>query len=327
VVLVREAEKVLQFPSSNAVGPSIEAALGAYLRDCRVRDLSPHTVAGYEDVLGRFTRFTLDAGLVSLSHLTVDHARSWLESRGALAPVSKAGYVRVLRAWSVWCSGEYELGDRLARLRAPRVPERIPRLLSDDEIGAMLAAAPAQTRFAIILLWETGVRASEATGIDLADLSELGIIIRHPKGLRERIVPVSPALAAETRAYLADVRPAYAAAEEHALLIGRHGARLTREGLRQSLARVARVAGVSGANPHQWRRQFAHDWAFSGGPLFGLRDALGHRTLEMVSVYARTMPEDLARGVAAHSPLSSRGIKSRPRAASLRARRNPPTVS
>jgi site-specific recombinase XerD len=312
---------MLQFPTPASGGPSIEAALASYLRDCRVRNLSPRTIAGYEDVVGRFTRFTAEIGVVYLAELGVDHARAWIESRGALAPASRAGYVRTLRAWSAWCAGEYEQhGDRLARLRAPRVPQRLPRLLSDDEIGALLTAAPPETRFAIVLLWETGLRASEAVGVDLADIGPEGILVRHAKGGKERRVPMSSALRAETQAYLRGVRPAYVEPEETALLIGRRGRRLSANGLAQALERVAAAVGVKGASPHQWRRQFAHDYCYSGGQMFALRDTLGHTSLEMVSVYARTTPEDLARGVEAHSPLSARGIRTRPRAASLRAR-------
>jgi integrase/recombinase XerD len=311
---------MLQFPSRATAGPSLEAAIASYLRDCRVRNLSPRTLAGYADVLGRFANFTSAGGITSMADLGVDHARAWIESRGALAPASRASYVRTLRAWSTWCAEEYELGDRLARLRAPRVPQRIPRFLSDGEIWALLAAAPRQTAYAIVLLWETGLRASEAVGVELSDIGDEGILVRHPKGGRERRVPMSPALRAETRAYLREVRPAYAAPEELALLVGRRGRRLTGNGLAEALKRVAITLGISGASPHQWRRQFAHDYAYSGGQMFALRDTLGHTSLEMVSVYARTTPEDLARGVEAHSPLSVRGIRSRPPAVSLRAR-------
>jgi site-specific recombinase XerD len=311
---------MLQFPTPASAGPSIEAALASYLRDCRVRNLSPRTIAGYADVVGRFAKFTAEAGVAFLGELHVDHARAWIESRGELAPASRAGYVRTLRAWSTWCHGEYELGDRLARLRAPRVPQRLPRLLSDEQIGALLGAAPRQTAYAIVLLWETGLRASEAVGVDLADIGLDGILVRHPKGGRERVVPMSAALRAETRAYLREVRAAYAGPDETALLVGRRGRRLSANGLAQALERVAVSLGIKGASHHQFRRQFAHDYAYSGGQMFALRDTLGHTSLEMVSVYARTTPEDLARGMEGHSPLSVRGIKTRPRAASLRAR-------
>jgi site-specific recombinase XerD len=291
-----------------ADSPALSDALAAYLRAGRIRRLSPYTLTGYATVVGSLVGFAAMTGVSSLDGLGVDLAEAWLESRPQLAAASVRSYVRTLRAFGHWCAGRYHRPDPLARLIAPRVPRRIRSLLSDEQLRSLVAAAAPNVAYAIILLLETGLRASEAIGVDLADIDDEGIVVRHPTGGRERWVPLSPPLRQATRRYLGRVRPALARPGVTTLLVGQRGDAMRRESLRQALARAAGRAQTEGVrvSPHLFRHQFTHDYSMSGGALFALRDTLGHASLEMLATYANPSPADLAEGIAAHSPLAAR---------------------
>lgn len=304
------SEVAMEFTTAHAPGsPSFADALAAYLRAGRVRALSPYTLVGYEQVVGTLVRFAATRGVTTLAGFELDLVEAWIESRSPLAPASVRRYVRTLRAFARWCATRYGGPDPLAGLRAPRVPRKIRPLFTDDDLTRLVAAAAPNLAYAIVLLLETGLRASEAVGLELDDLDDEGITVRHAKEGRERWVPLSPALRRATRRYIVGVRPALARPGVSSLLVGVRGDPMRRETLRHGLARAGVRAGVAGVrvSPHTFRHQFAHDYAMSGGSVFALRDTLGHTSLEMVAVYTHPSRADLAVGVARHSPLAARG--------------------
>ncbi len=103
-----------------------------------------------------------------------------------------------------------ELMDRdpTADLRAPRKSQRLPHVLTRGEVARLLAAprgttpAALRDRALLELMYACGLRASEATGLDVADVDvRHGVLRARGKGSKERLVPVGAGVAA-VRAYL-----------------------------------------------------------------------------------------------------------------------------
>ncbi len=287
--------------------PSMAAARAAWLADARRRNLSPRTIAGYDAVSARLARTLDPGGQAGLDALSLDGVRAWLDARAGLRPASRRTYIRTLRAWSAWCTDEYGLpADPLRRLQAPRVPRTRPGLFTPQQLRTLLAVATPATAYAITVLAETGLRAGEAVALELADLRDGALLVRHAKGGRDRWVPLSPLLARATGIYLAEIRPLLARPGEPHLLVspGRRG--WSARGLHHAVARAGRLAGIEGVrcSPHTFRHQFAHDLAMDGAQLFVLRDLLGHATLELVGRYAGPTEADLRHELATHSPLA-----------------------
>lgn len=292
---------------------TFEAARAAWLADARFRRLSPVTIREYSRISGALLGHVADevGREPTLDDLRPAVIRAWLNDRQPpLRPASVAGYVRSLRAFARWCGREYKTSDPLAGLKPPRVePPPVP-VFSPDQLRALLEAAPLHLAYAITLLAETGLRVSEAVAVDLGDIDDAWVQVRRGKGGRPRKVPVSVLLARATDMYLTRVRPRVAQVTTSRLLVASHGLPWTPDSLRLALRRLGVRAGIEGVrvSPHTFRHQFAHDVAFGGGSLLALRDALGHRHLEMVARYAVPDDEALTDLLRERTPLQQIGL-------------------
>src|SRR5579862_3488995 len=104
--------------------------------------------------------------------------------------------------------------DPAAELRSPRSRARLPKVLSRDEVAALLAAprgnssAAVRDRALLETMYACGLRASEAIGLELTDLDlEAGILRTRGKGSKERLVPIGSKAIDSLRVYLERGRP------------------------------------------------------------------------------------------------------------------------
>ena len=106
--------------------------------------------------------------------------------------------------------------DPTADLRAPRKSQRLPQVLSRDEVARLLSAprgtdpAALRDRALLELMYACGLRASEAIGLDVRDVDlTLGVLRARGKGSKERLVPIGREAVAATRIYVERGRPAF----------------------------------------------------------------------------------------------------------------------
>ncbi|MDP6707221.1 MAG: site-specific tyrosine recombinase XerD [Alphaproteobacteria bacterium] len=208
------------------------------------------------------------------------------------------------------------LDDPSAGIDAPKRGRSLPRVLSEAEVEALLAAAraapgPEGKRLTALMevLYATGLRVSELVSLPFPILSpERAYIVVRGKGGRERMVPLSePAIRA-----LADyeaVREKFLKREGDAkwLFPSRaKGGHLTRQRLSQLLDGLAIEAGIDPAkvSPHTLRHAFASHLLAHGADLRAVQQMLGHVDISTTQIYTHVLEERLRDLVERHHPLS-----------------------
>jgi integrase/recombinase XerD len=211
-----------------------------------------------------------------------------------------------VRSFHRFCVEEGVLtADPSEEVGAPRVPQGIPKALSETEVedllGAVVGESPRALRDRAILetLYATGIRISELAGLDRRDLDLDGGVIRvFGKGSKERIVPIGRTARAALGAYLDRGRPALtgtrARSSTDAVFLNARGGRLTRQGSWKIVGSAGDRVGLSGRlSPHVLRHSCATHMLDHGADIRVVQELLGHASLSTTQVYTKVSPERL----------------------------------
>jgi len=293
-------------PAVTAVEPLVLDFL-AYLE--YERGLSRNTLDAYRSDLLQYGAWLkgreLDA--LAITHSDLSDFLSALATgdgdKPAVAPATLQRKVACLRSFHRHLRrSELIFDDPTAHIKAPRQGKRLPKVLSRDEV-ALLLEQPTGTepvalrdRALLELMYACGLRASEATGLDLQDLDlEAGVLRARGKGAKERIVPVGGAAARALVAYLRRGRsPLVGLRHESALFVNQRGQGLTRQGLYKIVQRHARTAGLaSRMSPHTLRHTFATHLLAGGCDLRSVQEMLGHADIATTQLYTHLSTERL----------------------------------
>lgn len=207
--------------------------------------------------------------------------------------------------------------DPAAELRPPGVPQGIPKALSEAEVGSLLAAVTGagplalRDRAVLEVLYGTGVRISELTGLCLGDLwvdEQLARVMG--KGGKERFVPLGrPARQALAQWTGPAGRPALVPrrwarrADADAVFLNSRGGRLTRQGAWGIVRQYGVLAGLSGRlTPHVLRHSCATHMLDHGADIRVVQELLGHASITTTQVYTRVSPERLRSAYLAAHP-------------------------
>jgi integrase/recombinase XerC len=279
----------------------------AYLSE--ERRFSPATVRAYRSDLDRFASFWekefahQDAGKTPLKAIDALAVRSHLASlhRGRLANRSLSRHLSTLRSFFRWACRQGHLAKNPARgLPAPRVPKSLPRAMTLADTDSLLDAPEEgsfteRDRALFELLYATGLRVSEAAGLDLEDMDFSARMARVVgKGGKERIVPFGEEAEASLRDYLprrAERRRKYdlggePGSGEEPLFVNARGGRLTTRSMARLLKRRLRAAGLPAEiSPHALRHTFATHLLSAGADLRAIQELLGHASLSTTQKY------------------------------------------
>jgi integrase/recombinase XerC len=273
------------------------------------RDLAPHTVRAY---LGDVTDLLEHAARLGHRELgTIDIAvlRSWLAKQQTLgkARTTLARRATAARVFTGWAhrSGRADL-NAAALLVTPRTRRSLPGALRRDEARSLLDAAAARADdgspialrdVAVLeLLYATGIRVGELTGLDVDDLDlERRLVRVFGKGRKERAVPFGRPAGRALEAWLARGRPSLVApASGAAVFLGSRGARLGQRSVRRTVhARLADVPGAPDLGPHGLRHSAATHLLEGGADLRSVQELLGHASLATTQLYTHVTTERL----------------------------------
>jgi len=285
---------------SSATGDGFSAAIERFLRFLTAeRGASPLTLKSYREDLRQLEEFLRSAGC-----RTPGEASSVILRRFA-AGLHAAGYAassvarKLASTRSFYAFGQREgwvPANPAKPLRSPKRSRKLPKFLTGEEIGRLLAAPkPARAgglrdRAILELMYSSGVRVRELVGLNDADLDLRGGTIRvRGKGRRERLGMVGSHAQAALQAWLAGrPRPAIAPPRgaPRPLFTNRFGGRLSVRGVARLLEKHLAVAGLSKrASPHTLRHSFATHLLDAGADIRSVQELLGHKSLVTTQIY------------------------------------------
>ena len=286
------------------------------------RGLSRNTLSAYRCDLLQFGEF-LDRGGMTVQTSTHGELAAFLSELAAggeehppVAPSTLARKVACLRSFyrHLRLDGTIE-HDPTADLHGPRKPQKLPHVLSRDEVAKLLAqpqgSDPLALRDRALLetMYACGLRASEAVGLELGDVDlEEGLLCARGKGSKERIVPIGRKAVAALLAYRGGGRPELLSERPQSrLFVNRRGGGLTRQGLYKIVQGHARRAGLEDRmSPHTLRHSFATHLLAGGCDLRSLQEMLGHADLATTQVYTHLSAERLKDAYFSAHPRASR---------------------
>ncbi len=286
------------------------------------RGLSRNTLEAYRSDLLAFGGFLDRRGLSALEAEHGDLAAFLSELAGAPSPASAATLSRkvaCLRSFYRHLRREGAIGhDPTAELRGPRKSQRLPQVLSRDEVARLLSqpqgtdARALRDRALLETMYACGLRASEAIGLELQDVDlQEGVMCARGKGSKERLVPIGRQAVAALKVYCTRGRPVLLASGGGSaggrLFLNRRGSGLTRQGLYKIVQGYAQSAGLSDRmSPHTLRHTFATHLLAGGCDLRSLQEMLGHADLATTQVYTHLSAERLKDAYFSAHPRASR---------------------
>lgn len=291
----------------------VQEQLEAYLTHLVAAGRSPHTVAAYRRDLTAFAAFCAELPAPPGAWGEIDHRllRRWLARLHAdgQAPASVRRALSSLGGLYRFLLARGEVAQNpVARLGAPKLPARLPKPMTVDDLDRLFAGFDLATptgqrdRAWAELLYATGLRVSELVGLDLTDLDfEQQSLRALGKRRKERIVPFGDIAAAALRLYLDDGRPqlirrAAELAEPGALFLGLRGQRLSRSRVLQIFKAACRDAGLSrDLSPHTLRHSCATHLLDRDADLRSVQELLGHASLSTTQIYTQVSAARLRR--------------------------------
>ena len=179
--------------------------------------------------------------------------------------------------------------DLLKEIEPPKVPESLPKALSEKELSKFLEVIPEirrRDRAIVQLLYTTGLRVSEVSSLNISniDFEERLIRIESGKGEKDRIVPVNKRTLKILKKYLER--------EEGPLFLGNDEERITPEKIRYIFRKYSEKSGVK-CTPHTLRHTFATHMLEQGTDVRVIQNILGHSSLDTTQIYTKVSAKHL----------------------------------
>jgi integrase/recombinase XerD len=268
------------------------------------RGLSENTLVAYRRDLRRYLGFLGDRDVDHPRDVGEGTIRSFVASLSASthgpddAPYRAASVARTLSSVRSFHRFLLREGvtdrDPAAAVPQPRLPRSLPRPLPVEEVRRLLEAPEdgssvgLRDRAILELLYGSGLRISELTGMDVDDLDlEEGSLRVLGKGGKEREVPLGSFGRDAVSAYLSRGRPALATASSRgALFLNARGGRLSRQSCARLLGRYVRLAGIDRrVTLHTLRHSFATHLLEGGADVRVVQELLGHASVATTQIY------------------------------------------
>lgn len=281
------------------------------------RGTSPHTLEAYLRDIDRhqlyFTTYHQAVGPVST---TLDQLKSflaWLAESCLLAKRSIARNISSLRSFYSFLFAEGLLSDDpSAQLELPRFANKLPLVLSIEEIQRLLAAAPnsknhhIRNKAMMEVLYSCGLRVSELISLEKDQLYlEEGFLRVLGKGSKERLVPIGEPAIESLTYYLKEVRVHLQEKKgaEGIVFLNKRGDRLSRVMVFYVVKDLCKRAGLSqNISPHTFRHSFATHLIEGGADLRAVQEMLGHESITTTELYLHLDREYLREVFALYHP-------------------------
>jgi integrase/recombinase XerC len=256
------------------------------------RSASAHTLRAYLSDVRKFLAVT---GAGGVDRIAASDLRHWLRTLdGTVDRTSIARKLAAVRGFFRFLVTTGRLRrDPTTGIVTPKTRKKLPAHLSLDEVDRLLATPDADAwagvrdRAILEVLYSSGLRVSELTGLDWPDVDVQAETVRVlGKGRKERIVPLGrPALRA-LDAYRRACGERGLPIATGAVFRNARGGRLTSRSVARAMERYVTASGTTTkATPHALRHTFATHLLGGGADLRAIQELLGHATLSTTQRY------------------------------------------
>ena len=272
------------------------------------RNRSPRTVQEYEDDLRMFESFFKNKdSQVSWESVDSDLIRDWLESMMDSGHVATSVNRRLSALRSLF---RFALSRHLVEkdpahvIVGPKNSKPLPAFVREQDMNRLLDGEEMwqdnfedlRARTIIILLYHTGVRVSELTGMDVSSLDMYDSYIKvRGKGNKERVVPFGEELKAGLEKYLV-ARESFAGMKDGPLFVDDRLRRMSPDQVRAIVKNnLSKVTTQKKRSPHVLRHSFATAMLNNGAGIESVKKLLGHAKISTTEIYTHTTFEQLKR--------------------------------
>jgi integrase/recombinase XerD len=263
------------------------------------RSFSDNSVQAYVRDTEKLAEYIELAAInVSPAETKEEHLLAFLKylSELGLTAHSQARILSGIKAFYKYLLLENEITeDPTELIEAPRLPRKLPDVLSYEEIEQMLNAIDHSTpegtrnRAIIEVLYSSGLRVSELIGLQLTFCYfDIGFIRILGKGDKVRLVPIGKEAIKYVEIYLDHVRSHQEIKKdsEDIVFLNRRGGQLSRVMVFLIIKDVAEKAGISkNVSPHTFRHSFATHLIEGGASLRAVQEMLGHESITTTEIY------------------------------------------
>ncbi len=271
-----------------------------YIHFIRVeRQLSANTLASYRrDLEAYAAHLEEQQHLKHFNEVTREHILLHLENLRQNGKTARtvARHISSIRSFHQFLLREKVTStDPTVHLEMPQLEQRLPKVLSIEEVDALIGAPdrskPQGIRDVAMLelLYASGMRISELTELDIEDVHlTMGFVRVFGKGGKERIVPLGRGAMDAVSKYLERARYELQGSYQktNALFINQRGKRLTRQGCWKLIKQHAQKANIQKElTPHVLRHSFATHLIENGADLRAVQEMLGHADISTTQIY------------------------------------------
>jgi len=286
----------------------MEEWVTAFLLHLQNKNFSPHTLKSYRADLREFTEFVKARkveGEACFSPAVIRSFIGMIQTKNNPARNTLLRKIASLRSLAGYLLLQGKITQNPFKLLpAPKRQKLLPKFLTVSETSRLLETAAQDTqaprdRALFELMYSSGLRRSEVTGLKIKDVDFFNGIVRvFGKGAKERLVPMTDTASKALRDYLATRKNPQ---PQEALFLNAHGKPLTGDGLAYIFKNTAIASHlVRRVTPHSLRHSFATHLLNNGCDLRSLQEMLGHKSLAATQVYTHVSVEKL-KSVYAHA--------------------------
>lgn len=275
------------------------------------KNYSPNTISAYKRDLVEFFSFLGASGepvpAPEVTHIMIRQFLGHLHRAGNQR-TSSSRKLATLRSFYRYLHKEGLVDKNPARIvRTPRLEQRNPQVLTEDEILALLEVPDRSDakglRDAAMLefLYATGIRVSELTGLNVSDFQFAQRLVKvRGKGRKERLIPFSERAGRVVMEYRSVrsilLRKSSSPSDPEAFFLNLRGGRLTPRSVQRLVRKYETIASASmNVHPHTFRHSFATHLLRRGADLRSIQEMLGHEDLSTTQKYTHLALDELLR--------------------------------
>ncbi|MFL3024757.1 MAG: site-specific tyrosine recombinase XerD [Candidatus Neomarinimicrobiota bacterium] len=286
----------------------MEQFIDEYMTVLKVeRTLARNTLESYQRDLNQYHSFLKDdIKIKSIRNVTLGHIRTYVRylSDKAMAASSVKRAISTIRTYHNFLLAEGRMKDNPAQLlEAPKIPQKLPNILTIEEIDTILNIIPNDKPMAIRdlaifeMMYSCGLRVTELCDIKTTDILWDSELIRvNGKGNKQRFVPIGPIARDNLKNYLNHKRPSLADKNHNVveLFLSQNGRKLTRMMIWILLKKWTDASNLQKkVSPHTLRHSFATHLLEGGADLRSVQEMLGHADISTTQVYTHLDKEHL----------------------------------